>query len=212
MDSERVCSEGVGHRRRVSRTRVSRARIPCKLALFAFTTFTAEGTTARWVFLRLVIFQCSVRAFLGAFFGLFSPSWDEKQFRVLKYVRKKRVSRCGWGSCNEICEGCESKKCKISVGARTRTREKGVFLIYLQTSIGGCCHTSMERGERESSWFQIYLRGLVKKVGDFPKNVGDFLKNVGEFPENVGDFLWEVRSEGQEARKVLQAQWRMRQS
>ena len=117
----------VGHRRQVSRTRVSRARIPCKLALFAFTTFTIEGTTARWVFLRLVIFQCSVRAFLGAFFELFSPSWDEKQFGVLKNVRKKCVSRCGWGSCNEICEGCESKKCKISVGARTRTREKIVF-------------------------------------------------------------------------------------
>ena len=47
MDGEEICSEGVGHRRRVSRTRASRARIPCKLALFAFTTFTAEGTAAR---------------------------------------------------------------------------------------------------------------------------------------------------------------------
>ena len=46
---------------------------------------------------------------------------------MLNFVRKKCVSRCGWGSCNEICEGCESKKCKISVDARTRTREKGVF-------------------------------------------------------------------------------------
>ena len=140
----------MGHRRQVSRTRVSRARIPCKLALFAFTTFTIEGTTARWVFLRLVIFQCSVRAFLGAFFGLFSPSWDEKQPEMLKCVRKKCVSRCGWGSCNEICEGCESKKCKISVGAHTRTREKGVFrFIYrpLLAVVGGCCHTSMEHGE-----------------------------------------------------------------
>ena len=56
-----------------------RSLVPCKLALFAFTTFTIEGTTARWVFLRLVIFQCSVRTFLGVFFGLFSPSWDDKQ-------------------------------------------------------------------------------------------------------------------------------------
>ena len=46
---------------------------------------------------------------------------------MLNFVQKKCVSRCGWGSCNEICEGCESKKCKISVGARTRTRDKGVF-------------------------------------------------------------------------------------
>ena len=119
--------EGVGHRRQVSRTRASRARIPCKLTLFAFTTFTIEGAKARWVFLRLVIFQCSVRAFLRAFFSQFSPSWDEKQPEVLNFVRKKCVSPCGWGSCNEICEGCESKKCKISVDARTRTREKGVF-------------------------------------------------------------------------------------
>ena len=119
----------VEHRRRVSRTRVSRARIPCKLALFAFTTFTAEGYTARWVFLRLVIFQCSMRAFLRAFLGLFSPSWDEKQFRVLKNIRKKIFSRCGWGSCNEICEGCESKKSKIAVCTRMRAREKGVFRI-----------------------------------------------------------------------------------
>ena len=174
----------MGHRRQVSRTRVSRARIPCKLALFAFTTFTIEGTTARWVFLRLVIFQCSVRAFLGAFFGLFSPSWDEKQPEMLKCVRKKCVSRCGWGSCNEICEGCESKKCKISVGAHTRTREKGVFrFIYrpLLAVVGGCCHTSMEHGERASRYLQIYLRCLAK-------NVGDFLKNVGDFPENVGVF------------------------
>ena len=117
----------MGHRRQVSRTRVSRARIPCKLALFAFTTFTIVGAKARWVFLRSIFLPCSVSAFLGAFLGLFSPSWDEKQFEVLKYVRKKRVFPCGWGSCNEICEGCESKKCKISVGARTRTREKGVF-------------------------------------------------------------------------------------
>ena len=120
----------MGHRRRVSRTRASRARIPCKLALFAFTTFTAEVTTARWVFLRLVIFQCSVRAFLGAFFGLFSPSWDEKQPGMLNFVRNKCVSRCGWGSCNEICEGCESKKWKISVGARTRTREKAFLDLF----------------------------------------------------------------------------------
>ena len=119
--------EGVGHRRRVSRTRVSRARIPCKLALFAFTTFTAEDTTARWVFLHLVIFQCSMRAFFRAFLGLFSPSWDEKQLRVLKNVQKKCVSRCGWGSCNEICEGCESKKSKIAVCTRMRARENYVF-------------------------------------------------------------------------------------
>ena len=52
---------------------------------------------------------------------------------------------------------------------------------------------------------KFYLRCLAK-------NVGDFLKNVGDFSENVGDFLWEVRSEGPEGRKVLQAQWRMRQS
>ena len=116
-----------GHRRRVSRTRASRARIPCKLALFAFTTFTPEGTAARWVFLRLVIFQCSMRAFFRAFLGLFSPSWDEKQLRVLKNVQKKCVSRCGWGSCNEICEGCESKKSKIAVCTRMRAREKYVF-------------------------------------------------------------------------------------
>ena len=192
------------HRRRVSRTRASRARIPCKLALFAFTTFTAEGTTARWVFLRLVIFQCSVRAFLRAFFGLFSPSWDEKQPEMLKCVRKKCVSRCGWGSCNEICEGCESKKCKISVDARTRTREKGVFRFIhgsLLAFVGSCCHTSMERGERVSRRFQICLRCLAKNVGDFPKNVGDFLKNVGDFSENVGVFLWEVRSEWEGGRK-----------
>ena len=86
------------------------------------------------------------------------------------------------------------------------------FLIYLQTSIGGCCHTSMEHGERASRYLQIYLRCLTKNVGDFPKNVGVFSENVGDFPENVGDFLWEVWSEGPEGRKVLQAQWRMRQS
>ena len=173
-----------GHRRRVSRTRASRARIPCKLALFAFTTFTPEGTAARWVFLRLVIFQCSMRAFLRAFLGLFSPSWDEKQFRVLKNVRKKSFSRCGWGSCNEICEGCESKKSKIAVCTRMRAREKGVFgFIYrsLLAVVSGCCHTCMERGERVSRWSQIYLRRLAKNVGDFPENVGDFLKNVGVF-------------------------------
>ena len=123
---------------------------------------------------------------------------------MLKYVRKKCVSPCGWGSCKDICEGCESKKCKIPVGARTRTREKGVFrFIYrpLLAVVGGCWHTSMERGEREAGWFQIYLRCLAKNVGDFLKNVGDFLKNVGVFSENVGDFLWEVRSEGPEGRK-----------
>ena len=127
---------------------------------------------------------------------------------MLNFVRKKRVSRCGWGSCNEICEGCESKKCKISVGARTRTRKKGVFRFIhrpLLEVVGSCCHTSMERGERVSRRFQIYLRCLAKNVGDFPKNVGDF-------SENVGVFLWEVRSEWEEGRKVLQAQWRMRQS
>ena len=70
----------------------------------------------------------------------------------------------------------------------------------------------MERGERVSRRFQIYLRCLAKNVGDFPKNVGDFLKNVGDFSENVGVFLWEVRSEGPEGRKVLQVQVRKRQS
>ena len=133
----------------------------------------------------------------------------------VKNVRKKRVSRCGWGSCNEICEGCESKKCKISVGARTRTRKKDVFRFIhrpLLAVVGGCCHTSMERGEREAGWFQIYLRCLAKNVGDIPKNVGDFLKNVGDFSENVGVFLWEVRSEWEEGRKVLQAQVRKSKS
>ena len=188
----------MGHRRRVSRTRVSRARIPCKLALFAFTTFTIEGAKARWVFLCSIFLPCLLRAFLGAFFSQFSPSWDEKQPEVLKYVRKKCVSRCEWESCKEICEGCESKKCKISVGARTRTREKGVFRFIcrsLLAVVGGCCHTSMGRGEREAGWTQIYLRCLAKNVGDFPKNVGDFLKNVGDVSENVGVFLWEVWSE-----------------
>ena len=116
---------------------------------------------------------------------------------MLKYVRKKCVSPCGWGSCKDICEGCESKKCKIPVGARTRTREKGVFrFIYrpLLAVVGGCCHTSMERGERVSRRFQIYLRCSAK-------NVGDFLKNVGDFSENVGVFLWEVRSEWEGGRK-----------
>ena len=123
---------------------------------------------------------------------------------MLKYVRKNRVSHYGWGSCKEICEGCESKKCKISVGARTRTREKGVFWFIcrpLLAVVGGCCHTSMERKEREAGWSQIYLRCLMKNVGDFPENVGDFSENVGVFSENVGVFLWEVRSEWEGGRK-----------
>ena len=123
---------------------------------------------------------------------------------MLKYVRKKCVSPCGWGSCKDICEGCESKKCKISVGARTRTRKKGVFRFVCRSLfevVGGCYYISEERGEREAGWSQIYLRCLAKNVGDFLKNVGDFLKNVGDFSENVGVFLWEVRSEWEGGRK-----------
>ena len=102
----------MGHRRQVSRTRVSRARIPCKLALFAFTTFTIEGTTARWVFLRLVIFQCSVRAFLGAFFELFSPSWDEKQFGVLKMSERSAFLVVGEGVVTKSVKVVKAKSAK----------------------------------------------------------------------------------------------------
>mgnify|MGYP003089325717 CR=1 FL=1 len=94
---------------------------------FCFHNLHAKRHYSSLSFLMLRFFQCSMCAFLRAFLGLFSPSWDEKQFRVLKNVRKKCVSPCGWGSCKEICEGCESKKCKISVGARTRAREKHAF-------------------------------------------------------------------------------------
>ena len=155
---------------------------------FCFHNLHAKRHYSSLSFLMLRFFQCSMRAFLRAFLGLFSPSRDEKQFRVLKNVRKKCVSRCGWGSCNEICEGCESKKSKISVCTRMRAREKGVFgFIYrsLLAVVSGCCHTCMERGEREVRWSQIYLRCLMKNVGDFPENVGVFFGKFGAKVQKV---------------------------
>ena len=80
-----------------------------------------------------------------------------------------------------FCEGCESKKCKNAVCARTRTRERDAkdedrcTIKYLS----------------EVSF--ILLQASDKNIGRFPKNVGSFSQNVGDNFKNVGDKFMNVQ-------------------
>ena len=124
---------------------------------------------------------------------------------MLKYVRKKCVSPCGWGSCKDICEGCESKKCKIPVGARTRTREKGVFrFIYrpLLAVVGGCCHTSMEKDRLVD----------LKFISDVWQKTWEIFQKTWEIFRKTWEFFVGSSERRSRRSKVLQAQVRKRQS
>ncbi len=74
-----------------------------------------------------------------------------------------------------FCEGCESKKCKNAVCARTRTRERGGK------------DENVEHEKYSSEVRFILLQAPNKNIGRFPKNVRHFPKNVGSFSQNVGD-------------------------
>ena len=104
----RVCSSrgwnDEENRRHVS----SRARIPCEFALFAFTTFT----NAHCVFLKtrefLPLFgrSCFV-CFLDFYWGILVGFTN---------CVPNTLASCWYIVCYKlICEGCESKKCKIAV-------------------------------------------------------------------------------------------------
>ena len=61
-------------------------------------------------------------------FSAFQSAQNSGDVRfMLKYVRNKGISSCFIESYEEVSEGCESKKCKISVGrAHAHAREKGI--------------------------------------------------------------------------------------
>ena len=95
-----------------------RARIPCKVALFAFTTFT-DG---RWVSIKLTDKPHSFALQYGTFHSL-----NQTDFVTLlkNIVPNTLAFHCVSVDYIRFCEGCESKKCKNVGCACTRTRERG---------------------------------------------------------------------------------------
>ena len=151
-----------------------RARITSKHTLFAFTTFT-DG---RWVFIKMTgkphyfapkydTFHSLYRTGFGARLKNAVPNTLIFHWIAIDYI--------------EICEGCESKKHKISV-------------------VRACAHTR-EGGKDEDREHQKYfsevriilLQASNKNIGRFPKNVRHFPKNVGDNFKNVGDKFMNVR-------------------
>ena len=95
-----------------------RARIPCKVALFAFTTFT-DG---RWVFIKMT----GKPHYFAPKYDTFHSLYRTDFHALLKNaVPNTLVCRCISVDYTHFCEGCESKKCKNVGCARTRTRERG---------------------------------------------------------------------------------------
>mgnify|MGYP006963748308 CR=1 FL=1 len=96
-----------------------RARIPCKLTLFAFTTFTDW----RWVSTKMTD---KLHSFTLQYSTTHCLNQTDFGTHLKNVVPNTLALHCISGDYIEICEGCESKKHKISVvRACAHTREGG---------------------------------------------------------------------------------------
>ena len=116
-----------------------------------------------------------------------------------------------WLFYREFCEGCESKKLKIAVGARVCAREKPLSLLprYAKNTIffspwfsraffGELSVRIVVWWKAPISWdFSLHhlvragkiVRRMLKKLRRFWKNLPRFLENLPRFFRDVGDFL-----------------------
>lgn len=108
----------------------------------------------------------------------------------LNTVPNTLVIDCEIACCQEICEGCESKKSKIAVCARICARVKEPSYRAKR----GEKIWMREKGKSARAVGDKNVRPISKNVGEKKKNVGDFPNNVGENLEKLQRFLRNLRS------------------
>ena len=161
-----------------------RARITSKHTLFAFTTFT-DG---RWVFIKMTgkphyfapkydTFHSLYRTGFGARLKNAVPNTLIFHWIAIDYI--------------EICEGCESKKHKISVVcAHTRTRERARERESVEKTKTGSPKNASRKWEHISSEKLTKMSDVFQKTLDFFPKTWEIILRTWEINSWMCDYRY----------------------